>query len=107
MSVEKVNKYKEEKANRKEILEKQKKKEKAVRAAVIAGGILVVALIVGAIGVTIRNERKAYLNSLPDYNATSLVVGDMAGVLNEETEAENESGAEGGTEAETESGAQS
>ena len=40
MSVEKVNKYKEEKANRKELLEKQKKQAKAVRAGVIAGAAL-------------------------------------------------------------------
>lgn len=95
MSVEKVNKYKEEKANRKEILEKQKKQARMVKAGVIAGAVLVAVLIVGAIGLTIRNERKAYLNSLPDYNTTSMVVGDMAGVLNEETAEE--------TEAETES----
>ena len=90
MSVEKVNKYKEEKANRKEILEKQKKQAKAVRTGVIAGGILAAALIVGAIGITIRNERRAYLASLPDYNATSMVVGDMAGVLTPETEGKTE-----------------
>ncbi len=87
MSVEKVNKYKEEKANRKEILEKQKKQAKAARAGVIAGAIVVAALIVGAIGITIRNERKAYLAALPDYNATTMIVGDMAGVLAKETEA--------------------
>lgn len=86
MSVEKVNKYKEEKANRKEILEKQKKQAKLIKSGVIAGGILTAALLVGAIGVTIRNERKAYLASLPDYNTTSMLVGDMAGVLTEETQ---------------------
>jgi hypothetical protein len=86
MSVEKVNKYKEEKANRKEILEKQKKQAKLIKSGVIAGGILAAVLLVGAIGVTIRNERKAYLASLPDYNTTSMLVGDMAGVLTEETQ---------------------
>ena len=96
MSVEKVNKYKEEKANRKELLEKQKKQAKAVRAGVIAGAVVAAALIVGAIGVTIRNERKAYLAALPDYNASTMIVGDMAGVLAEETEAEDP---EDGTEA--------
>lgn len=84
MSVEKVNKYKEEKANRKEILAKEKKKAKAEKAALIAVVAVIAVLVVGAIGLTIRNERKAYLASIPDYSATSLVVGDMAGVLSEE-----------------------
>ena len=43
MSVEKVNKYKEEKANRKENLAKQKKKAKAVKAGLITGGVVIVA----------------------------------------------------------------
>ena len=63
---------------------------------VIAGAVVAAALIVGAIGVTIRNERKAYLAALPDYNASTMIVGDMAGVLAEETEAE---APEDGTEA--------
>lgn len=95
MSVEKVNKYKEEKANRKEWIEKQKKQAKAMRAGVIAGAVVVVVLIVGAIGLTIRNERKAYLAALPDYNASTMIVGDMAGVLTPETEAETASPEDG------------
>ena len=94
MSVEKVNKYKEEKANRKEILEQQKKKAKQTRAALIAGAVVVVALIVGAIGITVRNEYKAYLNAQPDYSATQMLIGDLAGVLEDETEAEVESEAQ-------------
>lgn len=88
MSVEKVNKYKEEKANRKEILEQQKKKAKQTKTALIAGAVVVVALIVGAIGLTARNEYKAYLNAQPNYDASQMLVGDLAGVLVEETEAE-------------------
>ena len=88
MSVEKVNKYKEEKANRKEILEQQKKKAKQTKTAMIAGAVVVVALIVGAIGLTARNEYKAYLNAQPNYDASQMLVGDLAGVLAEETEAE-------------------
>ena len=90
MSVEKVNKYKEEKANRKEILEQQKKKAKQTRMALIAGAVVVVALIVGAIGLTARNEYNAYLNAQPNYDASQMLVGDLAGVLAEETEAETE-----------------
>lgn len=90
MSVEKVNKYKEEKANRKEILEQQKKKAKQTRTAMIAGAVVVVALIVGAIGITVRNEYNAYLNAQPNYDATQMLVGDLAGVLVDETVAETE-----------------
>ena len=85
MSVEKVNKYKEEKANRKEMLEQQKKKAKQTKTALIAGAILVVVLIAGAIGLTIRNEYQAYLNAQPNYDTTQMLVGDLAGVLAEET----------------------
>ena len=101
MSVEKVNKYKEEKANRKETLAKQKKKAKAVKAGLITGGVVIVALLAAAIGLTIRNERIAYLNSRPDYNTTAMILGDLSGVLAteaetaaEETEAPTEAAAE-------------
>ena len=90
MSVEKVNKYKEEKANRKEILEQQKKKAKQTKAALIAGAAVVVVLIVGAIGITVRNEYKAYLNAQPDYSTTQMLVGDLSGVLVDETVAKTE-----------------
>ena len=56
MSVEKVNQYKKEKAGRKETLQKQKKQAKFVKAGVILGAVLALALIAGAIGVTIRKE---------------------------------------------------
>ncbi len=90
MSVEKVNKYKEEKANRKEILEQQKKKAKQTKTAMIAGAAVVVVLIAGAIGITVRNEYNAYLNAQPDYSTTQMLVGDLAGVLADETVAETE-----------------
>lgn len=88
MSVEKVNKYKEEKANRKQILEDQKKKAKQVKTMVAAIVVVVAILIVGAIGITIRNEYQAYLNGQPNYDTTQMLVGDLAGVLTEETVAE-------------------
>ena len=90
MSVEKVNKNKEEKANRKEILEQQKKKAKQTRTAMIAGAVVVVALIAGAIGITVRNEYNAYQNAKPNYDTTQMLVGDLAGVLVDETVAETE-----------------
>lgn len=88
MSVEKVNKYKEEKANRKATLEQQKKKAKQTKTALIAGAAVVVVLIAGAIGLTIRNEYQAYLNAQPNYDNTQMLVGDLAGVLTDETVAE-------------------
>lgn len=94
MSVEKVNKYKEEKANRKEILEQQKKKAKQGKAILIAVVVAVVVLVAGAIGITVRNEYKAYLNAQPDYSASQMLVGDLAGVLAEETEAAGETEAQ-------------
>ena len=90
MSVEKVNKYKEEKANRKEILEQQKKKAKQAKATFIAVAVVVVVLVVGAIGITIRNEYNAYLNAQPNYDTTQMLVGDLAGVLVDETVAETQ-----------------
>lgn len=102
MSVEKVNKYKEEKANRKEILEQQKKKAKQTRAALVAGTVVVVALIVGAIGITVRNEYKAYQNAKPNYSTTQMLAGDLAGVLQDETEAETQEGDAKETQATTE-----
>ena len=42
----------------------------------------------GAIGITIRNEYQAYLNGQPNYDTTQMLVGDLAGVLTEETVAE-------------------
>ena len=88
MSVEKVNKYKEEKANRKQILEDQKKKAKQTKSLVVAIVAAVAILIVAAIGITIRNEYQAYLNGQPNYDTTQMLVGDLAGVLTEETVAE-------------------
>lgn len=49
MSQEKVNRYKEEKANRKEILKKQKMKARAIKGVCV----VVLALIVGWIGYSV------------------------------------------------------
>ena len=50
--------------------------------------------VVVALGVTVFNQYRAYQASRPDYNRTEMVVNDMAGVLEEETEAESETAAE-------------
>ena len=84
MSQEKVNKYKEEKANRKETIAKKKRQQARNKMIAIAVAVVLAVGAVGAIGLTIRNEYKAYINSLPSYSSTSFVVSDDAGVLSTE-----------------------
>lgn len=89
MSVAKMEKYKENKANRKEILAKEKQKKNMTRVLTWAAAAAVVLIIAIAIGVTIRNDRAAKLAALPDYTAmNSMLVEDLAGVR--ETEAEED-----------------
>lgn len=82
MSQEKVNKYKEQKANRKELMAQEKRKKARTRLIAIVISVVVLVGAVGAIGLTIRNEYKAYIDSLPSYSTTSFLVTDEAGVLN-------------------------
>lgn len=82
MSQEKVNKYKEQKANRKELMAQEKRKKARAKLIAIVISVVVVVGAVGAIGLTIRNEYKAYIDSLPSYSTTSFIVTDEAGVLN-------------------------
>jgi cytoskeletal protein RodZ len=114
MSVEKVNKYKEEKANRKETLAKEQKARKRNKAIITLVAAIVVLAIVGAIGLTIRNQYVVYLNTRPNYDTTSMLVSDLAGVqgldteeaeasVEDETEAPVEEEAESEAETETES----
>lgn len=84
MSQEKVNKYKEQKANRKELMAQEKRKKARVKAVTIAVAVLVLVGALGAIGLTIRNEYNAYIDSLPSYSTTSFMVSDEAGMLNTE-----------------------
>lgn len=84
MSQEKVNRYKEQKANRKELIAKEKRKKARMKFITIAVAVVVLVGAVGAIGLTIRNEYNAYINSLPSYSTTSFVLSDEAGVLSTE-----------------------
>ena len=105
MSVEKVNKYKEEKKNRKEILEKEKKKKKLYRIGGWVVGLAVAAALVAMLGLTARNSYNKYLASQPNYESDSLVISDMTGILDElESDgADGEEEAADGTEAVDES----
>ena len=84
MSQEKVNKYKEQKANRKELIAQEKRKKARAKAVTIAVAVLVLVGALSAVGLTILNEYKAYIDSLPSYSTTSFMVPDEAGMLNTE-----------------------
>ena len=87
MSQEKVDKYKEYKKNRREILAKEKKKKKMEKIAGWAILVVLVAALGTAVGVTIYNQHQANLAALPNYTVTEKVVADMAGILDETEEA--------------------
>ena len=84
MSQAKVDKYKEYKANRKEILAKERRKKKLAK----IGGWVVCALIVAGIAGGIvyyqYEKEQEYLAAVPDYSATTMEVTDMVGVLETE-----------------------
>ena len=89
MSVEKMNYYKEQKTHRKENLAKEKRRKQARRAAWTILGVVVAVGLCGAIGLTGYNTYKAREAAKPDYSASSLMIGDAAGVLSMEEEAED------------------
>lgn len=89
MSQEKVNRYKEYKKNRKEILAKEKRKQRIEKAAAYAVIGVFCAGVVGAIGVTVWNQHKAALAARPNYKSESYIVGDMNGILEDPTEEES------------------
>ena len=88
MSQQKVDKYKEQKAKRKELVEKERKQKKLMRLVTILIAVVVLAGIGTGIGITVRNQYIKAQNAKPDYSSSSLVVQDMAGILTEETAAD-------------------
>ena len=84
-----MNKY----DRRKEREREQKKEKRELFLWKLGGGVFALAVGV-ALGVTVFNQYRAYQASRRDYNRTEMVVNDMAGVLEEETEAESETAAE-------------
>lgn len=87
MSQEKVERYKQEKAHRKENVEKERRKKKAGKFLTWAVILAVCGGIGGAIGVTFYNDYQAKLAARPNYAREEMVVSDLTGVL-AETEAE-------------------
>lgn len=90
MSKEKVERYKQEKANRKENLEKEKKKKFWTKVGCWVALVAVIASIGTAIGVSAHNSYKNYLAALPDYDRDYLVLSDLVGINETETETEAE-----------------
>ncbi|MCD8077649.1 MAG: hypothetical protein LUE63_04625 [Lachnospiraceae bacterium] len=88
MSKEKMDAYKAHKANRKQEIAKEKRRKKAAKAAWYTMGALCVAGICAAVGLTGWNSYKSYIDSLPDYSATELIVDDIVGILETEEETE-------------------
>ncbi len=88
MSQAKVDKYKEYKKNRREILAKEKRKKKMEKIAGWAILVVLVAALGTAVGVTIYNQHQANLAALPNYTVSEKVVADMAGILEETAEAD-------------------
>ena len=72
----------------------------------IGAGIAVLAGIGAGIGITIRNQYIKAQNAKPDYTASSLVVQDMAGILETETSADAAGGETSADEANAEETAQ-
>lgn len=113
MSQQKVDKYKEYKANRKEILAKQKRRARMTKITIWAVLILIVCAIIGGIIYANVKNYQDFLASIPDYTATGQLFSDMVGVLSEDetedgTDEEDETDGtdetEGEAEDETETG---
>ena len=88
MSIEKVDAYKNEKANRKQTLAKEKSKKKRDKIIGTTLAVAFVAIIAGAIILTFVNEFKSYQESRPNYNRTEMVVPDYTGITPESSAAE-------------------
>ena len=88
MSIEKVDAYKNEKANRKQTLAKEKSKKKRDKIIGTTLAVAFVAIIAGAIILTFVNEFKSYQKSRPNYNRTEMVVPDYTGITSESSAAE-------------------
>ena len=88
MSIEKVDAYKNEKANRKQTLAKEKLKKKRDKIIGTTLAVAFVAIIAGAIILTFVNEFKSYQESRPNYNRTEMVVPDYTGITSESSAAE-------------------
>lgn len=88
MSQKKVDEYKKYKQNRRANIKKEQRKNKLTIAAMWAVLILVIAAVGAAIGVSIYNNYKEKLASMPTYSTTSYILADLAGIQEEEESSE-------------------
>ena len=102
MSQLKVDKYKEYKNNKKEILAKQERKKKIEKIATWTITIGILGGLAGAVGVTIYNEYQKKLASVPNYTSDSYLLSDMTGVLSMEEKSEESKGNDNSNEQSTE-----
>lgn len=94
MSQQKVERYKELKRNRKQIIKKEKRRKMAGRVIALLIVSAISILILLGLGNLIGSKVKEYRASLPVYTSTSFIIGDMAGVRAEETEQASEGATE-------------
>lgn len=95
MSQEKVDKYKEYKKNRKDIIEKEQKAQKRSKLIGTVVGVVLGAALVAALVITGVNSYKAKKEARPVYDRDSYILADVAGIL--ETEAESQPEQQGST----------
>ena len=88
MSQAKVDKYKEYKKNRRQNIAKEKRKELIGRVAAWSVIGVFALFIVAAVIYKQVDNYQARLAAMPDYQASSYVLPDLASVLTEETETE-------------------
>lgn len=84
MSREKVEKYKDYKKNKKEILAKEKRKLRIEKLTLTLAAVIMIGAISGGIGLSVYNGYKRGLALRPNYDREQLVINDMSSILAEE-----------------------
>lgn len=100
MSQAKVDKYKDYKKNRREIIKREKRKMFLTKVLIWVVVAVVVVGISAVMGVSFYSSYQAKLASMPSYKTTSFMLSDYAGM--QETDEADEAVTESETEAETE-----
>lgn len=91
MSQKKVDEYKKYKRNRREIIKKEKRKNRLIMAGIWVFVVIFIACVGASIGVTFYNNYQTKLASLPTYGSTSFILSDIVGIQSEQEEAEDAS----------------
>ena len=104
MSQQKVDKYKEYKKNRKQIIAKEKRKKTLARVTAWVILVLAVCTVAGLIIVSAYNSYQAKQAAKPNYEATSFELVDFAGIT--ETQAAEQTSEESAEEPSSETAPQ-